>query len=588
MPTKKTTTAAKSTAKKPAAKKAAAKTVAAQAKAASDTTTTTTEKVKTVKADTPVKETAKKAPAKKAAAKKAPAKKAAADQEKAPETKQAVQVRPEASVTVAAPRTIVKKEEKPAEKPVEKAEDVKITEEQVAKALETPAADTAAVLDQEAPVAFEKEGTLPEAAEPVKAEEPAKKAPAKKAAAKKAEKPAEEAKPAKKAAAKKAAPAKKAEAAAKVKPAAEVKPVKEEKAAEEVKPAEEAKPTKKAPAKKAAAKKAAPAEKKEAKAEVKKAEPVKEDVKAEVKAEAKPASEEKPVEEVKAEEVKPVEEKKPFMDLTEEKIAFYAPYDTGTLMQMAKALGLSKDEQTIKDELALAEDLADYTAKLVLENIKKDHGYVFEDDGFDETVVPVLIERLYESIPVKVMNNAALARSIEQNINYQLCDDPIKNADEYHVLFDLVKQVLMIAQKNNIHSLTEEEKLVKANLRALIEKYMELAYALLPSWQYADVKYYEGFIYAVLSQFDDLADMHNRAMMDVADLYIIHGDYGKGDADYNYVLRENQLKDQIYFRFANVYRPIDINKAKSIASSSLQYVDGRYDYYPKIMEILHS
>ena len=31
-----------------------------------------------------------------------------------------------------------------------------------------------------------------------------------------------------------------------------------------------------------------------------------------------------------------------------------------------------------------------------------------------------------------------------------------------------------------------------------------------------------------------------------------------------------------------------MNKAKAIANSALQFVDGRYDYYPRIIEILES
>ena len=72
---------------------------------------------------------------------------------------------------------------------------------------------------------------------------------------------------------------------------------------------------------------------------------------------------------------------------------------------------------------------------------------------------------------------------------------------------------------------------------------MDVAYAVLKNWQYDDVKYYENFIYAVLSQFNDLYQAYeNKAMMDVADLYIEHGDYGLGDANYAYILRENQSK----------------------------------------------
>ena len=72
---------------------------------------------------------------------------------------------------------------------------------------------------------------------------------------------------------------------------------------------------------------------------------------------------------------------------------------------------------------------------------------------------------------------------------------------------------------------------------------MDLAYSVLKTWKYEDVDYYEHFIYAVLSQLEDLHDTYrNRIMMDVADLYILHGDYGLGDADYGYILRETKSK----------------------------------------------
>ena len=115
---------------------------------------------------------------------------------------------------------------------------------------------------------------------------------------------------------------------------------------------------------------------------------------------------------------------------------------------------------------------------------------------------------------------------------------------------------------------------------------MTVAVTILPGWQYNDVKYYEGFLYSVMAQFADLASWQNRALMDIADLYILHGDYNKGNEDYAYVLRENQLKDQIYYRFANVYVPFDLQRAKGIARDALRVIDGRYDYYPKLIEIL--
>ena len=145
----------------------------------------------------------------------------------------------------------------------------------------------------------------------------------------------------------------------------------------------------------------------------------------------------------------------------------------------------------------------------------------------------------------------------------------------------------MIAQRKDLHTMEELASLLKMDMTDTILHYMDVAYNVLKNWQYDDVKYYENFIYAVLSHFTDLHDKYaNRAMMDVADLYIEHGDYGLGDANYGYIIRENQIKDYIYYRYANVYVDIDREKARSIAQSALQYVDSRYTYYPNIMSIL--
>ena len=57
---------------------------------------------------------------------------------------------------------------------------------------------------------------------------------------------------------------------------------------------------------------------------------------------------------------------------------------------------------------------------------------------------------------------------------------------------------------------------------------------------------------------------------------------------YGYILRDNQIKDYIYFRYASAYQDIDRNKAKAIAYSSLQYVDDRYTYYPDIMNVVNN
>ena len=416
-----------------------------------------------------------------------------------------------------------------------------------------------------------------------KAEEAKKATPAKKAAATKAE-PAKKSE-APKATATKAEPAKKAEAN---KPAA--------KKAEEVKKApakktttKKAAPKKAAPKKTTTAKKAEPA-KKEAAAkkaeEVKKAAPAKKT--ASKKAAPKKTATKAKAAPKKAAVKKASPAKKPSASKTKkEKLEQYNNFAIDTCLEMAKAMGVAMDYDAYAAML-LDSDNIKQMAKDVLAKYNVDaKAFSFEKDGYDTDLIEVIFNRISETVDIKASDFKDIAKDIKTHAQYEIQDDATANNEEYQKDFDLVREVLMIGQRKNIHSTEDMKAFVKEDPTDLIGKFMDLALQVLPLFEYDDVKYYENFIYAVLSQFDNLHQKWGtRALMDVADLYIKHGDYGLGDANYNYVLRENEIKDMIYYRFANVYVGIDLDKAKAIANSSFQYVDDRYDYYPKIIEIL--
>lgn len=416
-----------------------------------------------------------------------------------------------------------------------------------------------------------------------KAEEAKKATPAKKAAATKAE-PAKKSE-APKATATKAESAKKAEAS---KPAA--------KKAEEIKKApakktttKKAAPKKAAPKKTTTAKKAEPA-KKEAAAkkaeEVKKAAPAKKT--ASKKAAPKKTATKAKAAPKKAAVKKASPAKKPSASKTKkEKLEQYNNFAIDTCLEMAKAMGVAMDYDAYAAML-LDSDNIKQMAKDVLAKYNVDaKAFSFEKDGYDTDLIEVIFNRISETVDIKASDFKDIAKDIKTHAQYEIQDDATANNEEYQKDFDLVREVLMIGQRKNIHSTEDMKAFVKEDPTDLIGKFMDLALQVLPLFEYDDVKYYENFIYAVLSQFDNLHQKWGtRALMDVADLYIKHGDYGLGDANYNYVLRENEIKDMIYYRFANVYVGIDLDKAKAIANSSFQYVDDRYDYYPKIIEIL--
>lgn len=269
------------------------------------------------------------------------------------------------------------------------------------------------------------------------------------------------------------------------------------------------------------------------------------------------------------------------------KLAQYNNFAIDTCIDMARAMGVDMGYDQYANMLLEFTDLKTIANNIIDKYDLKTKKFSFDEDGYDIDLIEVLVSKIADTVDIKAQDFIELGGIAKECLAYELSDDASANNDEYHKEFDLVKKILMIAQRKDLHTMEELASLLKMDMTDTILHYMDVAYNVLKNWQYDDVKYYENFIYAVLSHFTDLHDKYaNRAMMDVADLYIEHGDYGLGDANYGYIIRENQIKDYIYYRYANVYVDIDREKARSIAQSALQYVDSRYTYYPNIMSIL--
>ena len=373
----------------------------------------------------------------------------------------------------------------------------------------------------------------------------------------------------------------------------ETKPAVEAKK-EEVKPAE----TKKAPAKKATTKKAAKPAVEAKKEEVKPAETKKAPAK---KATTKKAA--KPAVEAKKEEVKPAETKKATAKKTTKKATTkktttkkvttkkmtkeeqYAKLSLDTCLDLAKAMSMNVTRDSIIQQLILNPDVKSVSKDLV-NKYQLTGKFNFEEDGYDEGLVEVLVSKVYETADIKPQKAEDLQADVDHALNYKFTD-VVADGEEYKAQFDTMRKVLMIAQHKDIHDSKNLDEEIGIDVEKFVEEFMDLAYSVLKTWKYEDVDYYEHFIYAVLSQLEDLHDTYrNRIMMDVADLYILHGDYGLGDADYGYILRENQIKDYIYYRYASIYEGVDKDKAKQIANQALQFVDDRFTYYPNIIAVL--
>ena len=402
----------------------------------------------------------------------------------------------------------------------------------------------------------------------------AKKEEVKTAEVKKATKPAVEAKKEEvKPAETKKAPVKKATTKKAAKPAVEVKK-------EEVKPAE----TKKAPAKKATTKKAVKPAVEVKKEEVKPAETKKAPAKKATKSAAKAKKEEvKPAETKKATTKKTTTKKVTTKKMTKEEQ--YAKLSLDTCLDLAKAMSMNVTRDSIIQQLILNPDVKSVSKDLV-NKYQLTGKFNFEEDGYDEGLVEVLVSKVYETADIKPQKAEDLQADVDHALNYKFTD-VVADGEEYKAQFDTMRKVLMIAQHKDIHDSKKLDEEIGIDVEKFVEEFMDLAYSVLKTWKYEDVDYYEHFIYAVLSQLEDLHDTYrNRIMMDVADLYILHGDYGLGDADYGYILRENQIKDYIYYRYASIYEGVDKDKAKQIANQALQFVDDRFTYYPNIIAVL--
>lgn len=325
------------------------------------------------------------------------------------------------------------------------------------------------------------------------------------------------------------------------------------------------------------------AEAKVAKASAKKAVAKTVDVK---KEEAKKTKEAKTAVKKTAKATKPTAKKATAKKADSEKLDQYAVRSLTDCINDMKKMQVQYDYEDYYRLLLDEPDLKKLASNIIEGNHIKENNYDYKELGYDMDLVAVTLEKVAETMEVKAADFKEYKKAITKSLRFKMSGDAEANAAEYLDEFKLAEKLLMIGQRKNITDAGVLNDTIGADVNEYFKHFFELAYDLLPSWQYDDVKFYENFAYAILSQFNDLYQSEQqRIQIDVADLYIKHGDYQLGDEMYGYILRDNQIKDYIYYRYASVYKDIDFNKAKSIAYSSFQYVDDRYTYYPNILEI---
>lgn len=295
----------------------------------------------------------------------------------------------------------------------------------------------------------------------------------------------------------------------------------------------------------------------------------------------------KPVKTKATEGKEPVKAKKAAVKkVNQEKLDQYAVRSLEDCINDMKKMQVQYNYEDYYRLLLDEADLKKLANNIIEGNHIKEGNYDFNELGYDIDLVAVTLNKVAETMDIKASDFKDYKKAMTKALRFTMGEDAEANAAEYLDEFKLAEKLLMIGQRKNIETAAILSESIGADVYEYFKHFFELAYALLPSWQYNDVKFYENFAYAILSQFNDIYQSEQlRIQIDVADLYIKHGDYQLGDEMYGYILRDNQIKDYIYYRYASVYKDIDFNKAKSIAYSSFQYVDDRYTYYPNILEI---
>ena len=288
--------------------------------------------------------------------------------------------------------------------------------------------------------------------------------------------------------------------------------------AEEKKPTEAKAETKKKPAaKKTAAKKTT--KKEESKEEAVKAEdkPVKKVAKKTAAAKKAEPTAKKALK--KTEEKKAAAKKAEPKKVDKEKLEAYAALSLDEAIQKAQAMGV---QHVYEDYTRFLLDEADskQIAKNIIDgNALSEKGFTFDKDGFDTDLISVVLEKVADTMDVKAMDYKELKKDITACLKAEMTADAEANAAEYLKEFKVCEKLLMIGQRKNITDAAIVSDLIGADVDAFVAHFFQFAYAILPGWQYDDVKFYEDFAFAVLSQYSDLYEKYQlNSLLDVSGL----------------------------------------------------------------------
>lgn len=287
---------------------------------------------------------------------------------------------------------------------------------------------------------------------------------------------------------------------------------------------------------------------------------------------------EKVVKEVAKTEEKVVKEKKPRAKKVKEEVVVDLPFsvEEGITKMHGYNVFYTFDEY---HRILLENETVDKSIEYIKE--------VCRLENFDDSILSVLFADLIARVDMTRKKFIDMGDTLRELMTRKT-ETLEEESQLYHDAFFQAGKLLEFGERFKFHDLELLSAWTTVDLKKYFNFYMDVALIALRVWEDKDLENYEDFMSEVISQYDDCANLFDfRFQIDVADLQVTHHFYAKGDSTFEYLLRENEIKDYIYYRYANAYVQSNLDKAKWIANRAFTCVDERYVYFPKLIEIVN-
>lgn len=264
----------------------------------------------------------------------------------------------------------------------------------------------------------------------------------------------------------------------------------------------------------------------------------------------------------------------------------YRAFNQSTCLEMAWQMGFTLNEEDYQAML-LKYDTLQKAAQAIWRKFKVKAGdYDFDEDGYDRDVILAILENCQQKAPVIASEFSELADQADSLQESEVGQDATQDNQNLSAYENLFEKALFIAQARHF----DEQALLNEtglDVLSLVPAYLQLAEHLYPHHEMDQVIHFERLMSRLCSEFEQVHQKYGQnVMMSLADLYAHHSQLDKAHQLYRYLLRDNDLVDYIYLRYASLFASLSEKEtAQALAQEGLRYVDERFLYYPELVKL---